>query len=98
VKIEGRLTLSGDLSNALKELIILGLYVGITGINFHIRMRFYLFIQKNLEMKILSTTEISVSFFKTAHTLKVSRPKGDVLIVDSHSMSFSLSTPFFIRN
>lgn len=49
-------------------------------------------------MKILSKTEVSVSFFKTVHTPKVFLPKGDVLTVDTHSMSLSLSTPFFIRN
>jgi hypothetical protein len=49
-------------------------------------------------MKILSKTEISVSFLKTARTPKVFTPKGDVLSVDAHSMTFTLSTPFFIRN
>jgi hypothetical protein len=54
--------------------------------------------KKNLNMKILSKTEVSVSFLKTVRTPKVFTPKGDVLSVDAHSMTFTLSTPFFIRN
>jgi hypothetical protein len=49
-------------------------------------------------MKILSKTDFSVSFFKAALAPKAFLCKGDVLTVDAHSISYNLSTPFFLRN
>jgi len=48
-------------------------------------------------MKVLSKTEISVSFLRIASVPKVFLLKGDVFAIDTHSISYSLSTPFFPR-
>ncbi|MBK8658327.1 MAG: hypothetical protein IPN22_05495 [Bacteroidetes bacterium] len=49
-------------------------------------------------MQILSGIEFSVPFFKVAAVIKNFVLKGDALTVDAHSISTSLSTPFFLRN